>query len=36
VQRVVTDESWNVAGSDVLSDDLYDGQTIDTRRRRNE
>ena len=35
-QRVVTDETWTVTGSDVLADDLYDGQTIDARRRRNE
>ena len=32
-QVVVTDESWTVGGSDVLADDLYDGQTIDARRR---
>jgi alpha-L-rhamnosidase len=35
-QQVVTDETWTVAGSDVLADDLYDGQTIDARRRRDE
>ncbi len=32
-QVVVTDESWTVRGSDVLTDDLYDGQTVDARRR---
>jgi alpha-L-rhamnosidase len=32
-QVVVTDETWSAAGSDVLADDLYDGQTIDARRR---
>jgi alpha-L-rhamnosidase len=32
-QVVVTDESWTVSGSDVLADDLYDGQTIDGGRR---
>ena len=36
VQRVATDDSWEVTGSDVLFDDLYDGQTIDARRRRQE
>lgn len=33
VQTVATDGSWLVGGSDVVSDDLYDGQTIDARRR---
>jgi alpha-L-rhamnosidase len=28
-----TDESWIVTGSDVIADDLYDGETIDARRR---
>lgn len=32
-QVVGTDESWRAGGSDVLADDLYDGQTIDARRR---
>ncbi|KUL33037.1 alpha-L-rhamnosidase [Actinoplanes awajinensis] len=32
-QVVVTDESWTAGGSDVIADDLYDGQTIDARRR---
>ncbi|WP_433789864.1 family 78 glycoside hydrolase catalytic domain [Actinoplanes sp. CA-252034] len=32
-QTVVTDETWRAGGSDVLADDLYDGQTIDARRR---
>lgn len=32
-QLVVTDESWSVGGSDVIADDLYDGQTVDARRR---
>ncbi|MGJ6978958.1 family 78 glycoside hydrolase catalytic domain [Aestuariimicrobium soli] len=32
-QTVVTDGDWRVRGSDVLDDDLYDGQTIDARRR---
>jgi alpha-L-rhamnosidase len=32
-QTVVTDESWTVGGSDILADDLYDGQTVDARRR---
>jgi len=32
-QVVVTDETWTAIGSDVLADDLYDGQTIDARRR---
>ncbi len=35
-QLVVTDETWKVTGSDVLADDLYDGQTIDARRRMDE
>ena len=33
LQTVATDESWIVAETDVVSDDLYDGQTIDARRR---
>ncbi|MGH1502253.1 MAG: family 78 glycoside hydrolase catalytic domain [Acidimicrobiales bacterium] len=33
VQRVVTDEGWRAGASDVLADDLYDGQTIDARNR---
>ncbi|BCY10531.1 alpha-L-rhamnosidase [Actinoplanes sp. L3-i22] len=28
-----TDETWTAGGSDVLADDLYDGMTIDARRR---
>ncbi|CAI9408344.1 alpha-L-rhamnosidase [Aestuariimicrobium sp. T2.26MG-19.2B] len=32
VQTVVTDASWDVGPSEVLTDDLYDGQTIDARR----
>jgi alpha-L-rhamnosidase len=32
-QVVVTDETWTAVGSDVLADDIYDGQTIDARRR---
>ncbi len=32
VQTVVTDESWTAGPSAVLSNDLYDGQTIDARR----
>jgi alpha-L-rhamnosidase len=32
-QVVGTDESWRVGPSEILSDDLYDGQTIDARRR---
>ncbi|MEV4280119.1 alpha-L-rhamnosidase [Actinoplanes xinjiangensis] len=32
-QTVVTDETWTAGSSDVLADDLYDGQTIDARRR---
>ncbi len=32
-QVVVTDESWRAGCSDVLTDDLYDGQTIDAGRR---
>ena len=31
VQRVGTDASWEAAGSGVLSDDIYDGQTTDLR-----
>jgi alpha-L-rhamnosidase len=32
-QTVVTDENWRAGGSDVIADDLYDGQIIDARRR---
>ncbi|BAL89931.1 putative alpha-L-rhamnosidase [Actinoplanes missouriensis 431] len=32
-QVVVTDETWTAGNSDVLADDLYNGQTIDARRR---
>jgi alpha-L-rhamnosidase len=32
-QVVVTDETWAAGPSDVLADDLYDGQTIDARLR---
>jgi alpha-L-rhamnosidase len=32
-QVVVSDETWTAVGSDVLADDIYDGQTIDARRR---
>ena len=32
-QVVVTDDSWRAGCSDVLTDDLYDGQTIDAGRR---
>ena len=32
-QSVVTDESWTAGPSAVLANDLYDGQTIDARRR---
>ena len=32
-QVVVTDESWSAGPSEVLADDLYDGQTIDARLR---
>ena len=30
-QLVVTDETWSAGPSETLSDDLYDGQTIDAR-----
>jgi hypothetical protein len=33
VQRVVTDDSWSAGPSAVLENDLYDGETIDARRR---
>ena len=33
VQTVVTDESWTAGPSAVTENDLYDGQTIDARRR---
>jgi len=32
VQTVVTDESWSAGPSAVVSNDLYDGETIDARR----
>ncbi|MEQ4203971.1 family 78 glycoside hydrolase catalytic domain [Actinopolymorpha sp. B9G3] len=32
-QVVVSDGTWTVVGTDVLADDIYDGQTIDARRR---
>jgi len=32
VQTIVTDESWTAGPSAVISNDLYDGQTIDARR----
>jgi alpha-L-rhamnosidase len=32
-QLVVTDESWTVGPSEILTNDFYDGQTIDARRR---
>ncbi|MET0713761.1 MAG: family 78 glycoside hydrolase catalytic domain [Mycetocola sp.] len=32
-QVVVTDESWTVGPSDITTNDFYDGQTIDARRR---
>jgi alpha-L-rhamnosidase len=32
-QTVVTDEQWTAGPSDTLANDLYDGQTIDARRR---
>jgi alpha-L-rhamnosidase len=35
-QVVVTDESWTAGNSDVLADDVYDGQTVDARRRTSE
>ena len=31
-QQVASDESWTAGGSDVIADDLYDGQTIDAAR----
>ena len=33
LQRVVTDESWRAGAGEVLADDLYNGETIDARRR---
>lgn len=33
VQTISTDESWSAGGSEILADDLYDGQTIDARLR---
>lgn len=33
VQRVVTDEQWSAGPSATTANDLYDGQTIDARRR---
>ncbi len=35
-QLVATDDSWQAGGSDILADDLYDGQSIDARRRSDE
>lgn len=35
-QLVVTDRSWTAHQSDTLDNDLYDGQTIDARRRESE
>ena len=35
-QTVVTDESWTAGPSGVTANDLYDGQTIDARRRAND
>ncbi|MCR2783547.1 MULTISPECIES: alpha-L-rhamnosidase [unclassified Microbacterium] len=32
-QVVATDQSWQVGPSDITSNDLYDGQTVDARRR---
>lgn len=32
VQRIDTDRSWGVEASEVLTDDLYDGQTVDRHR----
>ena len=32
-QLVRTDDTWTACGSDVIADDLYDGETIDARRR---
>ncbi len=32
LQTIVTDESWSAGPSAVLSNDIYDGQTIDARR----
>ncbi len=33
VQRIVTDEQWSAGPSATIANDLYDGQTIDARRR---
>ncbi len=33
VQTVGTDETWRAASGEVLADDLYNGETIDARRR---
>lgn len=33
LQTIGTDESWTAQPSDTIADDLYDGQTIDARRR---
>ncbi len=33
VERVVTDSSWRASPSEVLEDDLYDGEHVDLRRR---
>ena len=35
-QTIGTDDTWTASGTDILTDDLYDGQTIDARRRRSE
>ena len=32
-QVVATDDTWTAGASDVIADDLYDGQTVDARRR---
>lgn len=32
-QRIHTDDSWTATSSDIVADDLYDGQVIDARRR---
>ncbi|MHA7984479.1 alpha-L-rhamnosidase [Rathayibacter sp. CAU 1779] len=32
-QLLLTDDTWTAGPSDVLADDLYDGETIDARRR---
>ena len=35
VQTIVTDDSWKAGPSAIVSNDLYDGQTIDARRHSN-